>query len=360
MKTIFRLFIALLVCLSTALAKPYQALTLAGEVVATFQPEAAAHSSEAMVTAAEDLIASLTNEERDQLLLPLDDPERTQWTNVPTRADDGGLRLGDLKKEQLEKVCTFLATVLSKNGYLMARNVMLADDLLLRSQEQANRRGGFGTANFWIVIFGKPSLTEPWGVQLDGHHIAYNLTIAGERVTMSPSFIGTQPREFTLGEEKIIPMGPETAAAFAFLASLDEAQKKQAVQGEKRGRIEAGPGKDGVMPKQRGLSCKGLTKKQRGLLLKLIMYWVDDLPESSYFTRLAEIGAQLEETFFVWQGPQEVGSDASFHIFGPGLIIEYAGQNLGGDPLNHLHSIYRDPSNEYGAKWIEKSSSAKN
>jgi hypothetical protein len=28
-----------------------------------------------------------------------------------------------------------------------------------------------------------------------------------------------------------------------------------------------------------------------------------------------------------------------------------APQNLGGDPTQHLHTIYRDPANEYGRKW---------
>lgn len=352
MKKTIPLLVLLVATLAPLAAKPYQPLTLAGEVVASFQPTEVAHSAEAMVAAAESLLASLAKEEREQLLLPLDDVERGEWTNVPTSADDGGLRLGDLKKNQLEEVCSFLATVMSKKGYLKARNVMLADDLLLRSEKQANRRGGLGTANFWLVVFGKPSTTEPWGVQLDGHHIAYNLTILGEKVTMSPSFIGTQPHRFTLGEEEIVPMGPETEAAFAFMASLNEEQKAKAIQGQKRGRMEAGPGKDGLAPKQRGLLCKELTPPQRGLLLKLITLWIDDLPMSSYLTRLAEIEAQMDEVTFLWQGPHEPGSDASFHIFGPGVIIEYAGQNLGGNPLDHLHSIYRDPTNEYGVKWL--------
>ncbi|MGJ8725426.1 MAG: DUF3500 domain-containing protein [Roseibacillus sp.] len=337
---------------SPLLAKTYQALTLAGEVFAAAAPVQTNHTPEEMVAAAESFLKSLTPEERVQALLPLDDPERQKWTNVPTKADDGGLRLGDLTKEQLEGASAFLSTVLSKEGYLMARNVMLADDLLLRSKEQANRRGGFGTANFWIAVFGTPSKTEPWAVQLDGHHIAFNLTIVGEQVSMSPSFIGTQPHRFTLGEEEIVPMGAETEAAYALMASLSEDQKKEAIQGKKRGRMEAGPGADGKKPKQRGLSCETLTQEQRGLLLKLVSLWIDDLPKNSYFARLAEIEAQLDETVFLWQGPHVPGSDASFHIFGPGLIIEYAGQNLGGDPLDHLHSIYRDPTNEYGVKWI--------
>ena len=34
------------------------------------------------------------------------------------------------------------------------------------------------------------------------------------------------------------------------------------------------------------------------------------------------------------------------------MIIEYACQDLGGRPLNHLHSMYRNPENEYGAAFV--------
>ena len=59
----------------------------------------------------------------------------------------------------------------------------------------------------------------------------------------------------------------------------------------------------------------------------------------------------LVPTSFAWRGPYDPGSDASYHLYGPNLIIEFAGQDLGGDPAEHLHSIYRDPTNEYGAQW---------
>lgn len=354
MKTVFFLILGVFVGSVFLQAKSYQALTLAGKVVATYEPKESDHSPKAMVASAEAFLNTLGEDEKKQLQLSLDDAERGKWTNVPTKADDGGLRLGDLNEDQLEAGCDFLASVMSEEGYAKAVEVMLADDLLLRSEKQANRRGGLGTANFWFVIFGKPSVTEPWAIQLDGHHIAFNLTIVGEKVSMSPSFIGTQPHRFTLGGEEVVPMGEETAAAYAFINSLEEGQKKSAILSDRRGRIEAGPGRDGVIPKKRGLSCQTLNEKQKDFLLKLISLWIDDLPAQSFQTRLAEVEGQLDETFFFWQGPHQPGSDASFHIFGPSLIIEYAGQNLGGDPLNHLHSIYRDPSNEYGAKWIKK------
>ena len=335
-------------------AETHKAWTLASEVFASVKPAETDHSPKAMVAATEAFLAKLTPEQRKQVLLPLNDPERVEWTNVPPGADDGGLRLGDLNREQLELASAFLSTVMSKSGYLKSRNIMMADDLLLKSEKQANRRGGFGSANYWVVIFGTPSETEPWGVEWDGHHVAINLTIAAEKVTMSPSFIGTQPHRFLLGKEEIVPMKEETAGAYVFIDSLTEAQKKDAIQGAKRGNMLAGPGKDGVKPKLNGMSCESLTPEQRAKLMKLIALWVNDLPKDAAAKRLKEIEGQLDQTVFAWNGPYDIGSDMSYHLAGPGVIIEYSGQDLGGDPLDHLHSIYRDPTNEYGAKWVEK------
>jgi hypothetical protein len=331
----------------------HKAWTLASEVFASMKPVETDHSPAAMVAAAEGLLAKLTPEQRKQVLLPLDDAERRKWTNVPPGADDGGLRLGDLNKEQLEAASAFLSTVMSKSGYEKSRHIMLADDLLLKSKKQAERRGGFGSANYWVAIFGTPSETEPWGVQWDGHHVAINLTIAGEKVTMSPSFIGTQPHRFMVGDEEIAPMAGETAGAYAFIDSLSEEQRKEAIQGAKRGAMLAGPGMDGKQPKLRGMSCKSLSPEQREKLMSLIALWVDDLPKAAAAARLKEIEGQLDQTVFAWNGPYDLGSDMSYHLAGPGVIIEYSGQDLGGDPLDHLHSIYRDPGNEYGVEWIK-------
>ncbi|MEM1083553.1 MAG: DUF3500 domain-containing protein [Verrucomicrobiota bacterium] len=333
-------------------AETHKAWTLASEVFAETKPAETDHSPKEMVAAAEAFLKSLTDEQRKLALLAIDDPERKKWTNTPPRGNEGGLRLGDLDKDQLEAACAFLSTVMSERGYLMSRNIMLADDLLLDSKEEAEELGGFGSANYWVAIFGTPSETEPWAVQWDGHHVGVNLAIVGEKVTMSPSFIGTQPRQFKLGEELIVPMGEETAQAYAFIDSLTEKQREEAIRGDKRRRMVAGPGKDGTRPELPGLSCKGLDPEQRAELMKLVSLWVDDLPPASATLRMKEIEAQLDDTVFTWNGPFAVGSDMSFHLSGPGVVIEYAGQDLGGDPLDHLHSIYRDPTNEYGARWV--------
>ena len=329
--------------------------TLTSEVFTTAQPKSAEadRSPKAQVSAANAFLATLSDDEKKQALLPLNDPERQKWTNVPTKATDGGIRLGDLTKPQLEQAVAFLSTVLSENGYLMARNIMLADDLLIKNENRAKRRGGLGAANYWIAIFGTPSETEPWGVQWDGHHVAVNLTIVGEKMTLSPAFIGTQPHKFMLGEQEITPMKNEIAWAVALMESLDKKQRKQAIINTKRGRMQAGAGKDGYIPPAKGLPCKDLTEAQLAQLLKLVGLWVDDLPAKPAAARMKELEGQLKKAHFAWYGPFAPGSDASYHLVGPEIILEYTGQDLGGNPLDHIHSVYRNPANEYGAQWIK-------
>ena len=41
---------------------------------------------------------------------------------------------------------------------------------------------------------------------------------------------------------------------------------------------------------------------------------------------------------------------AYYRIQGAHLVIEYAPQRLGGDLSNHIHTMYRDPTNDYGRK----------
>lgn len=69
---------------------------------------------------------------------------------------------------------------------------------------------------------------------------------------------------------------------------------------------------------------------------------------------MAEIEAGLAETWFAWSGatthePGRSGT-AYYRTQEPQLVIEYAPQPLGGDPTLHVHTIYRDPTNDYGRK----------
>lgn len=168
-------------------------------VVGTYDPESAEYSPKRAAETANKFLKTLDEELRKRASHKLDSAERRQWTNLPVRRNAGGVRLGDLKRTQLEAACNLLRAVMSEAGYEKMRNIMLADDQLL---DEGRRRPGFGTEDFSIVIFGSPSEKSKWAVQLDGHHVGVNISIEESRLTLSPSFIGTQPSKFKLGDKR--------------------------------------------------------------------------------------------------------------------------------------------------------------
>ena len=322
--------------------------SLPSKVLSNYKPKIAGdRTPEFLAKSASTFLSSLNKELKSQAALPYNSKEKGKWTNVPPRGPQGGVRLGDLNESQIKKALDFLRTVLSEQGYNKAINIPLADDRLLRNGE---RRPGFGAEDYWLAIFGKPSIKRPWGLQFDGHHIAINLAFHGNRMSMSPTFIGTQPREFQLGDNKIIPMALEAPSGLKLHNSLNDEQKKKATIGSKRANLIAAAGRDGFVPDQIGISCKGFNEAQRKALFDVIKVYIGDLPQPFLKKRIEELTAEIDKMSFAWWGPAKEKGDFSYRLQGPSLIIEYAGQDLGGDPHDHLHSMYRDPTNEYGAR----------
>ena len=324
----------------------------ASKIAGTYLPGKVTHSPEDIKHAANEFLKSLSEAQKEKVVHKLDSEERAKWTNLPARRNAGGIRLGDLDETQLKATFNLLAHLLSRNGYEKMRLIMLADDQLLKNGQ---RRPGFGTEDFSVVIFGSPSETELWAFQLDGHHLGLNVAIHGENITIAPSFIGSQPSRYKLGGHEFRPLAIEYFLALRFARMLSEDQFKEALVGDTRGQILAGPGKDDFTMKPRGLECSKLDDKQKLVMLKLIEAWVGNLPEDHARKRMQEIEAGLAETRFAWSGPRKPGSDFSYTIQGPSMIIEFALQDLGGDPMNHVHTQYRNPNNDYGKAFAGKS-----
>lgn len=316
-------------------------------VVGTYDPSAADHSADTIVTLANQFLESLSEEQKSKCLGELASEARREWTNLPARNDADGVKLSELSKEQLGKACDLMGSLFSRQGFEKMRSIMLADDQLLKGGKP---RRGFGTENFAIVIFGAPSKTKPWCFQLDGHHVGANISMEGNQMTMSPSFIGTQPQAFKIGDVEYRPFKNETDMAHQLAMSLSDEQVKKAVVQPTRARIVAGPGRDDFIPVPQGLPCEQLTKEQQGILINLIQQWVGDLPPQQAAKRMKKIRSELSQMRFAWNGNRNPKSDISYRIQSPTLIIEYACQDLGGDPLDHLHSNYRDPTNDYGGQ----------
>ena len=226
-----------------------------------------------------------------------------------------------------------------------ARKLVESDEVL----RKATRRN-LGRDEYYISFLGQPSATEPWMIQFGGHHLAINITLAGAQGTLAPSHTGAQPAIYELEGKSVRPLGREVDKAFKLMSSLDPAQRKKAILGFQVRDLVLGQGQDGVTIQPEGIKGSELSEPQREMLLDLASEWVGIQEERVAQAKMDEIKGNISETWFAWSGSTEKGRAAYFRIQGPTVIIEYAPQGSGNPPM-HIHTMYRDPTNDYGASW---------
>jgi hypothetical protein len=309
-----------------------------------------------IVSAANRFLATLDQQQRGNLVFAFDDAaQRARWSNFPVRMTPrAGLKLGDLSAPQRSAALAMLGTVLSARGYEKVQQIMEADEVL-RTNERNNPM--FGRDLYYVSILGTPSEAKPWMLQFGGHHLAVNVTIAGEHGVLTPTLTGAQPALYTLAGKTVRPLGKESDKALALLNALDESQRKQAILSYHVGDLVLGPGQDGKTIQPEGLKASAMNERQRAMLLDVISEWSGIVHETAAAARLAEIRAGLNETWFAWSGPTTAAPGqnitAYYRIQGPNLVIEYSPQRLGGDLSLHVHTMYRDPTNDYGRKYTQ-------
>jgi hypothetical protein len=131
--------------------------------------------------------------------------------------------------------------------------------------------------------------------------------------------------------------------------ALTEDQRQQAILGSQMRDLVLGPGHDGEIIQPEGLKASALDERQRKLLLELIAEWSGIIHDMAAARKMDEIKTNLADTWFAWSGPLEAGK-AYFRVQGPTVFIEFAPQRS----EMHLHSMYRDPTSDYGKKFVGK------
>jgi len=335
-------------------ARPWSACAL---ILLSLSAASGQTVSSRIASSANAFLSTLDQKQRQSVQFAFDDAQqRTRWSNLPTRmVPRAGLSMGELTAAQRSAALALVAAVLSKRGLEKVQQIMEADGVLKRNQ---NNNPMFGEDLYYISFLGNPSATEPWMLQFGGHHLALNVTIAGERGVLTPTLTGAQPALYTVNGKTVRPLGQESDKAFALLNALDETQRKQAILGFRLADLVLGPGQDSKTIQPEGLKATAMNERQRAMLLDLISEWAGIVHETAAAARMAELKADLKETWFAWSGPSTAGPGSNitayYRIQGPHLVIEYAPQRLGGDPALHVHTMYRDPTNDYGRKLVGK------
>ena len=325
-------------------------------------PGTPSEATAGIAAAAQALLTTLDEAGRAKVQFPFEGPQKTRWSNLPSGIfQREGIRLANLTVAQRTAVDTLLSTALSREGYRKVTEIMRADGVLGRAEGRSGAagpgrgggRGGglrFAEDEYFLAFVGAPSVTAPWMLQFGGHHLAINLTMAGSQASMAPSLPATQPATYTFEGRTVRPLGNENDKAFALINALNDAQRKQAILGSRVADLVLGPGQDGRTIQPEGIRASALEAAQQTMLLELVREWTGIMNGAFAEPRMAEIRTNLPDTYFAWSGPTTTGSAAYFRVQGPTLVIEYAPQ--GG--VDHIHTIYRDPTNDYGAKFTRK------
>ena len=306
-----------------------------------------------IVAAAQVVAASLDDAGRAKLQFPFDSAQKTNWSNLPSPMFvRNSIRLADLTQPQRDAVMKLLTVALSAEGYRKVVEIMQGDEVLKRNATGGGRGGGptFGQDEYYLAFLGTPSTTTPWMLQYGGHHLAINLTMAGSQTTMAPSLPAAQPATFTWEGRTVRPLGDENDKAFALMAALSPEQQKQAVLAYEVQNLVLPPGADGKTIQPEGVRASTFNAAQRTLLLDLVREWVGIIGDESAAAKMKEVESALGDTYFAWAGPTTPGRGAYFRVQGPAVFIEYAPQGRGENNIDHIHTMYRDPTNDYAAK----------
>ena len=173
------------------LAEPFKGVTADGAVQPGLFPLRSTGVSTAPIRkAAEAFVAGLTDEQRKSTMFDVDDSEWRKWMNQHFYVRQG-VGFNQMNENQRELAFSLLRASLSAKGLKLSRDIMKLNHTL--GELNNNNFEEYGEWLYWITIMGDPSGTEPWGWQLDGHHLIVNYFVLGDQVVMTPFFVGSEP-----------------------------------------------------------------------------------------------------------------------------------------------------------------------
>ena len=306
-------------------------------------------TSDTMASAANNLLASLSDEQRTAVMLDFDAAERVDWHFIPKERK--GLSMLDMSPDQHHLLHALLSASLSRTGYGKTTTVMSLETVLRRLEEAAgaNRFTSMrDPLRYHATFFGEPTDNGDWGWSFEGHHVSLNFTVvAGEATASTPLFLGANPHRVPSGpREGFRALGREEDLARTLLQSLDEDQREQATIGDEAPRDIFTSNQPRVEREEpEGLPASALRPDQREVLDALIEEYAGNVPPDLAEKRRAQVEAAGDAIHFAWMGPGEPGAPHYYRVQAPDFVIEYDNvQNR----ANHSHTVWRDFDGDFG------------
>jgi hypothetical protein len=339
------------------LAEPFKGITTDGTVQkGIFELQKTGVTTEPVQKAALNFLATLDDKQKEKTTYPVDDNEWRMWMNQHFYIRQG-VGFDEMSEQQRKAAFNLMSTSLSANGLKLSKNIMKLNHTL---GEINNNFDEYGEWLYYITIMGEPSATEPWGWQMDGHHLIINYFVVGDQVVMTPLFVGSEPVIAETGKYKGISiLQDEQDMGLRMLRSLDETQKKEAIiEVSKEGNNNLTEAfKDNQVIAYSGVKASSFSKAQQEQFLSLIKLYVDNMDEGHSQVKMDEVKRFINETRFSWIGGSEDNSVYYYRIYSPVILIEFDHQKpVGTRQLyghaphrQHIHAVVRTPNgNDYG------------
>ena len=344
---------------SDALKEPYQGIFAENDSIRNLFPIRRTNVTTAPIMEAAILfLDGLNSEQLNRTTFDIKDQEWRKWCNVDNGIyDRQGVCLKEMNQLQKKSAFNLIQASLSAKGLQLSNDIMKTDQTL---KELNNGSTDYDEELYFFTIMGQPSLSEPWGWQLDGHHLVINYFVLGDQVVMSPVFMGGEPIITTTGKYKGNTLfQDEQNLGLTFMQSLSDEQ--QAVATISKAKTEdnnvAEANKDNLNLDYQGIRVSNLTNRQKDELLNLIYQYISNMREGHQQIKMEEVTLHIDNTWFSWVG--ETTKDAVFYyrIHSPVVLIEFDHQRVVGVPnadngkpsKNHIHTVVRTPNgNDYG------------
>jgi len=337
-----------------ALAEPFHGIAGgSGIVPGLFARERTGISLGNLFEAARSFLAALTPEQRRAACFAIEDEAWRNWSNIHPWLMRHGVCLADLDGTQRGRALSLLREAMSATGYRSARDIMRLNQHVLEITEKAEE---YGQWFYWVSIFGTPSPAQPWGWQIDGHHLNINCFVLGDQLVLTPTFMGSEPvlaRSGKYAGTRVF--AAEEEHGLALMRSLSAEERERAtIDTDLPSELLTASFCDNRQIDPAEIRYGDLSAEGRERLEALLATYTRRIRPGHAEIRYSEAKRHLGETHFTWIGPFDDTSPFYYRVLSPVILVEF--DHLSGivydndvPSRDHIHTVVRTPNgNDYG------------
>ncbi len=303
---------------------------------------------------ANHFIQLLDDAQRAKAVYPFDTTERYRFHFVP-QDDRKGISINELNAAQQKAVQELLKMCLSASTVTRINEIRQLD-ILLKELEHRKPEDHFrDPGKYFITIFGTPTDHTIWGWRFEGHHVAFHFSAnKNQLVAGTPSFMGSNPGTVLDGPQKgKTVLDKETEMGFALLHALSaEELKKAIIDSTAPADIITGNSRKAMIAQPAGIRFSEMSKANQELFLQLLHLYIHRYTKLFAEEMMHQIEkAGLDNCWFTWAGYSQhvLGHPYYYRMQGPTFIIEYDNTQ---NNANHIHTVVRDLTNDFGGDML--------